>query len=104
MAAAIQRDVLADGEAAAVCHVCQQSNGPALCSQTDRIGQGLILGAADLGNILTYLDAVGAVRVLGGDEAVSAIGIGNTLVKRTAGNLEVVRVGLADTAENALHR
>ena len=104
VAAAIQRDVLADGEAAAVCHVCQQSNGPALCSQTDRVGQRLVLLAADRGDIVAFLDAVGAVRVLGGDEAIGAIGIGNTLVKRTAGDLEVVRGGIADTAENVLPR
>ena len=104
LAVQIQRDALVDGQLGVLLHIRQQGDGLALCSQTDRIGQGLILGAADLGNILAFLDAVGAIRILGGDEAVSAIAIGNTLVKRTAGDLEVVRGGLADTAENALPR
>lgn len=47
----------------------------------NRISQRLLLLAADLGNIDALLDAIGAIRVLGGDEAIGAIAIGNTLVE-----------------------
>lgn len=41
-------------------------DGLALCGRTDRIGQRLVLLAADLGNIVAFLDAIGAICVLGG--------------------------------------
>lgn len=53
---------------------------------------------------MAFLDAVGAIHVLGGNEAIGAVGFGNALIKRTAGDLKVVRSALADTAENALPR
>ena len=104
LAVQVQRDALADGQLGVLLHIRQQSHGLALCSQTDRVGQRLVLLAADLGDKFAFLDTVGAVRVLGGDEAIGAEAFGNALIERTAGNLEVVRGGLADTAENALPR
>ena len=87
LAVQVQRDALVDGQLGVLLDVCQQGDGLALCSQTDRVGQRLVLLAADRGDIVAFLDAVGAVRVLGGDEARSAIGLENILVKRTAGGL-----------------
>lgn len=81
LAVQIQRDVLVDGQLGVLLNIRQQSNGLALCSQTNRISQRLLLLAADLGNIDALLDAIGAIRVLGGDEAIGAVAIGNTLVE-----------------------
>ena len=43
--------------------VVQRLDGLALCGRT---GQRFVLLAADLGNKLAFLDAIGAIRVLGG--------------------------------------
>ena len=63
--------------------------------RSDSLVKGLVTSAADLGDKFAFLDTVGAVRVLNRNEAISHIAIGNILVKRTAGDLEVVSGGIA---------
>ena len=55
--------------------ICQQRDGLTLCSQSNGVRKGFVLLAANCGDILAFLDTVGAICVLGRDEAVSAVAI-----------------------------
>ena len=91
LAAQIEGDALTDDHV--LSGIRQQFHGLAVLSRRNGVGQGLVALAADLGNILAYLDAEGAIRVLGGDVAVSAQGLVHRAGERTAGdgNLVVLR-------------
>ena len=84
LAAQIEGDALADDHV--LSGVSQQGHGLAVLRRVDSLGQGLVALAADLGNILAFLDAVGAIRVLGGDVALSAQGLVHLAGERTAGD------------------
>lgn len=98
VAVQIERNLLVRSDGDIFSGVSQQLDGLALCSQADRFGQRLILLAADLSNIVAFLDAIGAIRVLGGNEAIGAVAFGNALIKRTAGDLRgaIRRVSFTD--------
>ena len=104
VAVQVERDLLRRSNGNIFCGVSQQLDGLALCSQTDRIVQRLVLLATNLGNIAALLDAIGAIRVLGGNEAIGAVAFGNALIKRTAGDLEVIAGSFANTIEYVLDR
>ena len=86
LAVQAQRDALVDGQLGVLLDVSQQGHGLAVLRRRDSCLQGLVLGGADLGNILAYLHAVGAIRVLGGDVALSAQGLVHLAGERTAGD------------------
>ncbi len=53
---------------------------------------------------MAFLDAIGAIRVLGGDEAIGAVAFGNALIKRTSGDLEVIAGGFTNAMEDVRAR
>ena len=104
LSAQIQCDSLVDTDRLIDRHILKQRNGIASLGSCDGFVQSIIaLGAIDLGNSRAT-HAICAVCVLLCEIAFFEEAIGNGLVERAAGNLEVVGGALADTAENALPR
>ena len=78
MTAEVKRDRLAFSNRQTVggnISISQQLHGLTLCSQSNGVRKGFVLLAATCGDILAFLDTVGAICVLGRDEAVSAVAI-----------------------------
>ena len=96
----IERKVLSRCNLDVLGNIVQKRHGLAINLCLDCCCKRFIACAADLRNVLTFLDAVCAVSVFGRNKAIGAVALGDALVERAAGNFKVIVGCFAHGVEN----